>query len=121
MQNDLKERTMQMALRVGAMVEFLPKSRMAKNAEDQIIRASSSVAANYRAACKRKSTNDFIYKLRVVLEEADETLFWLEYIERGNLLPSHRLKDLQKEVDELVAIFTASLNTAIKNKIKKQA
>ena len=78
----------------------------------QIIKASSSVAANYRAVCRAKSKADFINKLKIVEEEADESLFWLEFIEDLELMRKRLLKELIKEADELVSIFTAALKTS---------
>jgi len=81
-----------------------------------------SVAANYRASCKAKSTADFIYKMSIVEEEADESLFWLEVIDESKMLPRERVEPLLKKANELTAIFTASGKTAKSNiNIKKQS
>ncbi len=94
------------------MVEKLPKSKGTEVIAFQIIKASSSVAANYRAVCRAKSKADFINKLKIVEEGADESLFWLEFIEDLELIHKERLKELIKEADELVSIFTAALKTS---------
>ena len=94
------------------MVEKLPKSKGTEVIAYQPIKASSSVAANYRAVCRTKSKADFINKLKIVEEESDESLFWLEFIEDLELIKKTLLKDLIKEADELVSIFTASLKTS---------
>jgi four helix bundle protein len=71
-----------------------------------------AVGANYRAACRGKSKADFIAKAGISLEEADECLYWMELLQEAGIIPAERLKDLLKEADELVAIFTASIKTA---------
>ena len=81
----------------------------------QLIRASASVGANYRAACRAKSKRDFIAKLGTVIEESDESMFWLDYIEATGLLVNAASKKLRDEANQLVAIFTASQKTARAN------
>ena len=81
----------------------------------QLIRASASVGANYRAACRAKSKRDFIAKLGTVIEESDESMFWLDYIEATGLLVNAAIKKLRDEANQLVAIFTASQKTARAN------
>jgi len=93
------------------MFENLPKSKGTEVIAYQLIKASSSVAANYRAVCRAKSKADFINKLKIVEEEADESLFWLEFVEELELIRKQLLKELIKEADELVSIFTAALKT----------
>ena len=111
-ENDLKLRTKQFALRVMKLVEALPQNTSGWTIGKQLIRSGTSVRANYRAACQGRSRADFIAKLGIVIEEADETIFWLELIMDGELLPRERVKPLHKEADELTAIFVASVNTA---------
>ena len=111
----LQSRTKNFALRVFKMVEKLPKSKGVEVIIYQLIKASTSVAANYRAACRAKSRADFINKLKIVEEESDESLFWLEFIADLNLMDFKLLENLLKEANELVAIFTASVKTS-KNK-----
>ncbi|MFA6961902.1 MAG: four helix bundle protein [Opitutaceae bacterium] len=102
---ELSERLLVLALRVGKMADALPTGIAARNAAGQVIRSSSSAAANYRAAQRGRSHKDFSNKVGVALEEADETAFWLEYIERYGLLSAKRLSALRKEADELVRIL----------------
>lgn len=111
----LQNRTKSFAVRIFKMVEKLPKSKSTEVIAYQIIKASSSVAANYRAVCRAKSKADFINKLKIVEEEADESLFWLEFIEDLELIHKRLLKELIKEADELVSIFVAALKTSKAN------
>ena len=111
----LKNRTKKFAIRVFKMIEKLPRSRGAEVITYQLLKASSSVAANYRAVCRAKSKADFINKLKIVEEESDESLFWLEFIEELELIQKKLLEDLIKEANELVSIFTAALKTSKTN------
>jgi four helix bundle protein len=113
---ELKLRTKQFALRVIKLVEPLPKNKIGDVLGKQILRSATSVAANYRAACRARSKADFISKIAIVEEEADESLFWLELIAESGLMNTERLKDLTKEADELTAIFTATGKTAKQNR-----
>ena len=115
-EEDLKKRTKQFALRVIRLVEALPRTRTAQVIGNQLLRSATSVAANYRAACRARSQADFIHKLGIVEEEADESLFWLELVVETNLMLAARVQDLIQEADELTAIFVASRKTA-KSKI----
>lgn len=108
---ELQNRTKNFAVRVFKMAEKLPSSRGTGIIANQIIRSSTSMASNYRSACRAKSKADFINKLKIVEEETDETLFWLEFIIAVELLQEKLLSDLMKECKELLAIFTASLKT----------
>lgn len=109
--NELKERTMDFAVRVLKMVDALPKTTAGRTVGGQIARSGTSVAANYRAALRAKSDADFINKITIVLEEADESGFWLELAERAELLPTQRLKGLLQESEELTKIFNATRST----------
>jgi four helix bundle protein len=109
---DLKKRTKAFALRVLKLVDALPKTASGRALGSQLVRSGTSVAANYRAARRAKSTAHFLSKLGDVEEEADETLFWLELLEESGIVPAKRLSELKKEADELVAITVASINTA---------
>lgn len=114
---ELLDRTRQFAIGVFKLVEKLPKSEASKVIGYQLLKSSSSVAANYRAANKAKSKADFINKLKIVLEESDESNFWLTFIPDVDLLKSDKEIDfLIKESDEFIAIFTASIKTLIKPK-----
>lgn len=108
----LKNRTKMFAIRTFKFMNTLPKNKSTDVITYQIMKSSSSVAANYRAVCRGKSSADFLNKLKVVDEEADETLFWLEFIKDLELqCDNNELKYLIKEADELVAIFSAGIRT----------
>jgi four helix bundle protein len=100
------------------LVDELPNTKAGNTIGTQIIRSGTSVASNYRSACRARSNADFISKITIVEEESDETLFWLELIEESSLLKKEKLMDLLKEADELTAIFTASGKTARLNNPK---
>jgi four helix bundle protein len=110
--NDLIERTRKFAIRVFKIVDSLSKSKATDVISYQLLKASSSVAANYRAATKAKSRSDFSYKMKIVLEEADESNFWLTFIKDLQLLKENKELDLLiNESSELTAIFTQSVKT----------
>jgi four helix bundle protein len=113
---DLKARTKQFALRVMKMVDALPRTIQGRAIAKQIIRSATSVAANYRAACRARSRAEFIAKIGVVEEEADESCFWLELIIDSGLLGEERIRPLLSEAGELVAIMAASRKSAIGNR-----
>ena len=110
-QIEFKRRTRQLGLAVIRMTEKFPETRLAWVVKDQILRSALSVGANYRAVCRAKSDKDFINKMRIVEEEADETAYWLEIIEESDLLKSDDLRELKREVNELVAMVVASIRT----------
>jgi four helix bundle protein len=116
---NLRQRTKQFALRIIRMVENLPETKSSKIIGNQVLRSGTSVAANYRASCLAKSKNDFINKLKIVEEESDETLFWLELIEEAGILSQEKLVSIKKETTEIFAIIVTSIKTARKNQ-KKQ-
>lgn len=109
---DLKDRTKHFALRIIRLVESLPKGKTSDVIGKQLIRSGTSVAANYRAACRARSTADFIAKMGLVEEEADETVFWIELLVETKLMPAARLKDLMGEANEILAIVVSSIKTA---------
>ena len=113
---DLKARTKQFALRVMKMVDALPRTIQGRTIAKRIIRSATSVAANYRAACRARSRAEFIAKIGVVEEEADESCFWLELIIDSGLLTDERIRPLLSEAGELVAIMAASRKSAIGNR-----
>lgn len=116
--DDLKDRTKKFALRIIRLSRALPKTAEGRVIASQIIRSGTSVAANYRAACRARSVAEFIAKLGVVIEEADETELWLELIVESGLMKETLVADLLKEVDEIIAIMTASVFSASKRKPK---
>jgi four helix bundle protein len=109
--HELKERTMDFAVRVLKMVDALPNTTAGRTVGGQIARSGTSVAANYRAALRAKSDADFINKITIVLEEADESGFWIQLAERAKLLPGKRLDSLLQEAEELTKIFNATRTT----------
>jgi four helix bundle protein len=108
----MKNRTKRFALDVIRLVSDLPKNTEGRAVGNQLVRSGSSVGANYRAACRGKSKADFISKLGIVEEEADESCYWLEIIIEGGLLPASQVSGLLKEANEITAIIVASRKTA---------
>jgi four helix bundle protein len=109
----MKDRTKQFALRVLKLADELPASRSCNAIASQIVRGSTSVAANYPALCRSKSRADFINKTSIVEEEADESGFWLELIVDAGLMTATRVKPLLAEASEITAMLVASRKTAI--------
>ena len=109
---DLKERTKQFALRVMRLVDVLPNTPKGRAIASQLVRSGTSVAANYRAACRGRSKAEFIAKVGIVEEEADETALWLELIINDKLLPEKKVAPLLKEANEVTAIMAASYISA---------
>ena len=109
---DLKERTKQFALRVMRLVDVLPNTPKGRAIASQLVRSGTSVAANYRAACRGRSKAEFIAKVGIVEEEADETALWLELIIDDKLLPEKKVAPLLKEANEVTAIMAASYISA---------
>jgi four helix bundle protein len=114
--DELKARTKQFALRVVNLVEVLPNSVRGRVIADQITRSATSVGANYRATCRARSRAEFIAKIGVVEEEADETGFWLELIIESKIRRAKQILPLLNEANELVAIMAASRKSAIANR-----
>ncbi len=111
-QNELKKRTKQFALRILKLTAALPKTVEARVIQNQLARAGTSVAANYRASCRGRSRAEFIAKMGTVIEEADECCFWMELIVEGKMLSESKVNALLQEANELTAIMTASRKTA---------
>jgi four helix bundle protein len=105
---DLKQRTKEFALRVLRLVAALPPTIEGNAIRGQLVRSGTSVGANYRAACRSRSRVEFIAKLGVVEEEADESAFWLEIIIAGSLLKENQVKPLLTEANELTKIMASS-------------
>jgi four helix bundle protein len=108
----LKLRTKNFALRILRLYRYLPRTQEARILGAQLLRSSTSIGANYRAACRGRSRAEFIAKLGIVLEEADETVFWLKLFQEGNIFPAERLNDLVREANELTAVFVSSVRSA---------
>ena len=111
-QEEMKARTKRFAIRVVGLCRELPSTREGRLIGDQLFRSGTSVGSNYRAACRARSRADFIAKLGIVLEEADESLYWLEILGDIGCGKKDHVGELAREANELVAIFVASLNTA---------
>jgi four helix bundle protein len=116
-ESDLIERTKQFALRVIKLVGELPRTIEGRAIASQLMRSGTSVAANYRAACRARSKPEFIAKLGTVEEEADESAFWLELIIDAGLMSDSKIRPLLNEASEIVAIMASSKKTAAKSQI----
>jgi len=114
-QPDLKQRTFDFAVAVFRLCRTMTQASDARVPVGQLIRASASVAANYRAASRARSKREFIAKIGTVIEEADESLFWLEYLVATELMAEPGVKKLRSESNQLVAIFTTAQKTARAN------
>ncbi|MEM9417053.1 MAG: four helix bundle protein [Bacteroidota bacterium] len=112
---ELKKRTKNLALRVIKLFKALPNTAEAQLIGKQLLRSSTSLAANYRAACVSRSRKEFLAKLSIVVEEADESLFWLEILGEAAILPQEKLRLIANELQELLFIFSASRKTAKNN------
>jgi four helix bundle protein len=111
-EREFKARTKDLALRVIRMIGVIPKNQIELQIIcKQLLRSATSVGANYRSACRAKSTAEMISKLSIVLEEADETLYWMELLVESGLVPAHKLSDLMNETNEIVSMLVASLKT----------
>lgn len=111
-QERLRDRTKKFALRIIRLFRSLPRSPEAQILGKQLLRSGTSVGANYRAAGRARSKAEFISKIGIVVEEADETVFWLECLIESGIVKEDLLRDLLVEANELVAIFAASQRTA---------
>ncbi|MEO6228973.1 MAG: four helix bundle protein [Ferruginibacter sp.] len=114
----LQQRTKQFHIDVIKLCESLPRNAAGFELAKQVIRSAGSVGANYRASIRAKSSKDFVYKIEIVLEEADESHYWLEIIRDAELINNERLDELISEANELTAIFAATDKTA-KAKLNK--
>ncbi len=110
-EQQFKDRTKKLALRVLKLVEALPKGYTAEVIGKQLLRSSTSVGANYRAACRGRSLADVIAKLCIVEEEADESLYWMELLIESGLIPETKLTSLMVETNEIIAMTVASIKT----------
>ena len=109
---DLKKRSKEFALRIVKLVESLPNTQTARTIGGQLLRSGTSVAANYRAACRSRSNADFIAKMGIVEEETDESVFWTEMLVDTGIVEAERVIDLLDEGNQLTAIWVKSINTA---------
>ena len=110
--DDFKKRTRTFALRVIRLVKALPKSTVGNVIGRQLLRCGTSVGANYRAACRARSRADFVAKMKIVEEECDESLYWIELLRESGEVEAALLKDLVKEGDAILSLVVASVKTA---------
>ena len=110
-QEEMKMRTKQFALRVIRLVESLPNGKAANVIGNQLLRSGTSVGANYRASCRAKSTADFVHKLSIVEEEADESIYWMELLIEGEIIKEKLLENLMNEADQILSIIVSSIKT----------
>ncbi len=110
-EQEFKDRTKQIALRVIRLVESLPNTKTAQIIGKQLLRSATSVGANYRAACRGKSTADISHKLAIVEEEADESLYWLELLIESEIVTEKKLSVLMSDINEIVAMTVSSIKT----------
>lgn len=108
---EFKQRTKEIALRVIKLIGTLPRTMAAEVIGKQLLRSGTSIGANYRAACRGKSTADVLHKLAIVEEEGDESLYWLELLMDSEIVPSKKLSSLYSDIDEIVAMTVASIKT----------
>ena len=113
--DELKLRTKIFYLRVINLIKHLPNNKISYVLGNQLLRSATSIGANYRAACRSRSTTEFVSKIRIVEEEADESVYWIELIKESQLMEENRLMELLKESFELTAIFTAIGKTSKRN------
>ena len=110
-EQEFKDRTKQIALRIIRLVESLPNTNTAQIIGKQLLRSATSVGANYRAACRGKSTADILHKLAIVEEEADESLYWLELLIESEIVTEKKLSVLMSDINETVAMTVSSIKT----------
>ena len=108
---EFKSRTKQVALRVIRLVNTLPTSGVSGVIGKQLVRSGTSIGANYRAACRGKSTADVLHKLAIVEEEADESLYWIELLVESEIVSAKKLAALSKEISEILRMIVASIKT----------
>ncbi len=114
--DEVKRRARDFAIRVVRLVEALPKTRSADIIGKQLLRSGTSVGANYRASCRARSQADFIAKMGIVEEEADEKIYWIELLVDSGLMKRARVAGLLDEADQIVALVVSSIKTARSNK-----
>jgi four helix bundle protein len=115
-QEDLRDRTKKFAVRIVRVYRVLPFKNDAQVLGKQLMRSGTSVAANYRATCRARSKAEWVARIGIVVEEADETVFWLEMLSDCDIVQPKKLVSLLAEAHELSAIFTASQFTARRNR-----
>ena len=116
-EQEFKNRTKQIALRIIKLVESLPRTRSADVIGKQLLRSGTSIGANYRAACRGKSTADVLHKLAIVEEEADESLYWLELLVDAEIIKFKKLSLLMSDINEILAMTVSSIKTMRSRKL----
>ncbi len=117
--DEMRKRTKAFSLAIISLITDFPDALVANRIADQLVRCGTSVGANYRAVSRARSKADFINKLNIVLEEADESLFWLEITGESNILPYNKLNPLKIEINEIISILVASIKTSKNNSDNK--
>jgi len=112
----MQNRTKQFALRIIKLYQALPKTGEAQLIGNQLFRAGTAVGSNYRAACRARSSKEFFSKLSIVIEEADETMFWLELLGESEIIKTSLLQDLLNETEEILKIFVTARKTMNQSK-----
>ena len=107
----LQDKTTDIALRIIRLVESLPAGAVGNVVGHQVLRSGTSIGANYRAPARAKSKADMLNKFKIVEEEADETLYWLDLLVKSNTVPENRLKPLMDDVEQVIALTVASIKT----------
>jgi four helix bundle protein len=120
-QDEMKMRTTRFALRVIKLVESLPNTRAASVIGKQLVRCGTSVGANYRSSCRAKSAADFIAKLSIVEEEADESIYWMELLIESSIVKKSLLESLIDEANQIVSIIVSSIKTLKRKRNPKSA
>ncbi len=118
MRNDLKDRTKKFSISIIDLIEQLPNTIACRAIANQLVRSGTSVGANYRAVCRARSDKEFIAKMNIVLEEADEVCFWLEIVQEKKWVSIETTEPILKEANELTAIFVSSLKTMNSKRLK---
>ncbi|HMM79871.1 MAG TPA: four helix bundle protein [Pyrinomonadaceae bacterium] len=119
-ESEFKERTKGIALRIIKLVQSLPKNWIAETIGKQLLRSGTSIGANYRAACRAKSTADIINKLAIVEEEADESMFWIDLLIESEIVPQTKLEKLYNDINEIVAMTVSSIRTLKSKNLKSK-
>jgi four helix bundle protein len=116
-EQEFKKRTKDIALRIIKLVDSLPGSKSSEVIGKQLLRSGTSVGANYRAACRAKSSADLLHKLAIVEEEADESLYWMELLIDAKIIPEQKLSILMNDLNEIISMIVASIRTMRSKKL----
>jgi len=116
-EQEFKKRTKDIALRIIKLVDSLPGSKSSEVIGKQLLRSGTSVGANYRAACRAKSSADLLHKLAIVEEEADESLYWIELLIDAKIIPEQKLSILMNDLNEIISMIVASIRTMRSKKL----